>query len=164
MNKDLAFTFQKIDAATAREIATWQYPSPYDLYSYDLNDLDENVRWLLTPRFHYYTVWNETGELIGYRCFGEDARVPGGDYTANALDMGGGLRPDLTGKGLGRHFMKAAFAFARAQFSPTAFRATVMALNTRALRVCAAVGYRQVQRFKSVHTRRPFIILMREAN
>jgi [ribosomal protein S18]-alanine N-acetyltransferase len=164
MDTNLSFTFHKINAVTAREIATWQYPPPYDVYSYDPNELEENLQELLTPRFHYYTVWNTQGELIGYRCFGEDARVPGGDYNADALDMGGGLRPELTGKGLGARFMEAAFTFAREQFAPTAFRATVMAFNTRALRVCARVGYRQVQKFESAHTQQPFIVLMREAN
>ena len=99
------FTFRSIDITSARQIATWQYPPPYDLYSYDPADVEENAREMLTPHYHYYTVWDERGELIGYRCFGADAQVPGGDYSAAALDMGGGLRPDLTGQGLGRRIL-----------------------------------------------------------
>ncbi|NUM43871.1 MAG: GNAT family N-acetyltransferase [Anaerolineales bacterium] len=164
LDSNLPFTFHKMNAVIAREIASWQYPPPYDVYSYAPNQLEENVEWLLTPHFHYYTVWNKQGELVGYRCFGEDARVPGGDYSADALDMGGGLRPDLTGMGLGARFMEAAFAFAKEQFAPTAFRATVMAFNKRALSVCTRVGYRQVQQFESTYTQQPFIVLIREAN
>ncbi len=163
MKMATSFTFHKMDARSAREIATWQYDPPYDRYSFDPARLEENVAELLTPDYHYYTVWNEQGELIGYRCFGEDARVPGGDYSADALDMGGGLRPNLTGQGLGASFMEAAFAFATEHFEPAAFRTTVAAFNERALRVCVKVGYREVQRFISKSTGQPFVILMREA-
>jgi [ribosomal protein S18]-alanine N-acetyltransferase len=158
------FTFRSMDITSARQIATWQYPPPYDLYSYDPADVEENAQEMLTPHYHYYTVWDEQGELIGYRCFGADAQVPGGDYSAAALDMGGGLRPDLTGQGVGAAFMTAAITFAQQQFAPVAFRATVAAFNRRALRVCAKVGYRPVQLFESLYTRRPFIILLRDNN
>lgn len=156
------YTFRPMDAAAAHQIATWRYPAPYELYSHDPDEIDETVRWLLTPDYHYYSVWDEGGDLIGFRCFGEDAQVPGGDYSADALDMGGGLRPDLTGRGLGASVMEAAFEFARRRFTPAAFRATVAAFNARALRVCERVGYRQVHRFEHPATGQPFIVLLRE--
>jgi ribosomal-protein-alanine N-acetyltransferase len=129
-------TFCKIDAATARQISGWRYPPPYDIYNCHPADMDAHVRLLLTPAYHYYTVRAENGQLIAFRCFGPDAQVPGGDYSAPALDMGGGLKPELTGQGLGAVVMQAAFAFARRQFAPPAFRTTVAAFNLRALRVC----------------------------
>jgi len=160
--EQFCFKLRKLTRETARTIATWQYEPPYDVYSFNPDQVEETVKWILIPRYHYYSVWDEGNELVGFRCFGEDARVPGGDYSADALDMGGGLRPDLTGKGLGTPFMKAAFGFASEIFKPKAFRATVMAFNQRALRVCARVGYRQVQEFTSPHSGRLFIIMMRE--
>jgi ribosomal-protein-alanine N-acetyltransferase len=48
----------------------------------------------------------ETDELIGFRSFGDDGQVPGGPYESttppggSVRDTGGGLRPDLTGRGL----------------------------------------------------------------
>jgi [ribosomal protein S18]-alanine N-acetyltransferase len=158
------FTFRQIDIAAARRIAAWEYPPPYDLYSYNPAEAEENVQGLLTPDYHYYTVWDERGELIGYRCFGEDAQVFGGDYSAEALDMGGGLRPDLTGQGSGAAFMTAAITFAQQQFAPAAFRATVAAFNQRALRVCIKVGYRPIQQFENPHTGRPFVVLLHDNN
>lgn len=158
------FTFRKMDTASAREIASWQYQVPYDIYNCNPNEVEEIVQWFVNPQSQYYTVWNEAGELIGYRCFGEDARVPGGDYSAEALDMGGGLRPERTGQGLGVHFMKAAFEFARRQFHPVAFRATVATFNLRALRVCERVGYRPIQTFENTQTHQQFTVLIRGAN
>ncbi len=116
---------------------------------------------MLRPDYHYYSVWNEADELIAFRCFGSDARVPGGDYRQEALDMGGGLRPDLTGQGLGAGVITAAFTFAQQKFAPKAFRATVAAFNQRALKVCQKVGYMETQWFVQPKTGREFIILLR---
>lgn len=157
-----AFTFHKMDETNARQIATWQYNPPYDFYNLAASDLEKHVQAFLTPRYHYYTVWNEAGDFIAFRCFGEDAQVPGGDYSQEALDMGGGLRPDLTGKGLGVSVIKAALEFARQNFAPQAFRTTVAAFNKRALRVCEKADYRPVQTFQSIRSGRAFVVLMRE--
>lgn len=164
MEKIGAFTFRKMDEAGAREIVGWRYAAPYDLYNCNPDEIEDTVHWFVNPQSHYYSVWNESGEFIGYRCFEEDARVPGGDYRADALDMGGGLRPTLTGRGLGASFLEAAFEFARQQFRPIAFRATVAAFNQRALLVCERVGYRRIQSFYKTATRQRFIVLMREAD
>ena len=156
-----SFTFRKMDTASVREIANWRYEAPYDIYNASPDEIEEHIEVFMDPQYRYYTVWNEADELIAFRCFGEDAQVPGGDYSTPALDMGGGLRPDLTGKGLGARVMEAAFAFAQLSFAPKAFRATVAAFNTRALRVCEKVGYRPVQTFWRPQAGREYVVLMR---
>lgn len=98
------FTFRKIDEVAALQMVSWQYDAPYDTYSCAPGELEASVQWVLKPQYQYYTVWDENQELIGFRCFGEDAQVNGGDYSSDALDMGGGLRPDWAGKGLGASF------------------------------------------------------------
>jgi RimJ/RimL family protein N-acetyltransferase len=158
-----AFTFRKMDEQSAREIVTWRYDAPYDLYNCDPKDTEETVQTFLDPQHRYYSLWDQAGVLVGYCCFGEDGRVPGGDYEGEALDIGGGLRPDLTGQGLGPGFMEAALEFARRHFPPVASRATVATFNRRALRVCEKAGFRQIQTFESTHSSKPFIILVREA-
>ena len=99
------------------------------------------------------------GAFAGFRSFGPDGRVPGGTYDEDALDTGGGLRPELTGRGLGRQAIEAGLAFGRARFAPPAFRVTVAAFNARALRVVAAVGFRPASRFTAADGR-PFEILV----
>ena len=89
--------------------------------------------------------------------------MPGGNYELDALDMGGGLRPDLTGEGLGASFIEAAIEFARRQYSSEVYRATVAKFNQRALRVCEKVGYKQTQTFTSTHTGMKFVVLIRES-
>jgi RimJ/RimL family protein N-acetyltransferase len=53
--------------------------------------------------------------------------------------------------------------FARAEFSPRAFRATVAEFNLRAQRACEKVGYMLAQRFVATHSGVPFVILIRNA-
>jgi ribosomal-protein-alanine N-acetyltransferase len=60
-------------------------------------------------------------------------RVPGGDYAGEALDVGGGVRPGLTGRGRGLSLLEAALGFASERFHPPVFRATVAEWNARAL-------------------------------
>jgi ribosomal-protein-alanine N-acetyltransferase len=163
MDRIGAFTIRQMAESDAREIAGWRYDHPYDVYNCAHDEFEETVRCFLLPQNRYHSVWDEAGQLVGFLCFGEDGRVPGGDYRAPALDIGGGLRPDLTGHGLGSSFMQAALALARRHFAPAAFRVTVASFNKRALRVCENVGYRQVQAFDSTHNGKPFIVLMRDA-
>ena len=84
--------------------------------------------------------------------FGADARVPGGDYSDAALDIGLGIKPELTGRGLGGAFVEAVVAFARATFELGPRRVTIAAGNARALRVWSGRGFNEIQRFTSPET------------
>jgi len=159
-----SFRFKPMTEPCARAVLNWRYEPPYDFYNQNTTQPDALIQnSYLNPLYHYYSVFDERDTLIAFRCFGEDARVPGGDYSADALDMGGGLRPDLTGHGLGPQVMRAAMDFARAEFSPRAFRATVAEFNLRAQRACEKVGYVRVQRFIATHSGVPFVIFIRDA-
>ena len=158
------FKFRIMNEPNARTALSWRYAPPYDFYNHDPAKLDELIfSSFLNPAYHYYSVFDERDILIAFRCFGEDAQVPGGDYSADALDMGGGLRPDLTGRGLGPQILRAAMDFARAEYSPRAFRATIAEFNLRAQRACERVGYVFAQRFVAAHNGIPFVILIRSA-
>ena len=102
--------FRQMDDADAREISGWRYEPPYDFYdpTADPADLAE----LLDPerrRDTYFSVVAEENRLVGFFQFeGKDETV----------DVGLGLRPDLTGRGLGAEFVLSGLAFARGRFSP----------------------------------------------
>ena len=129
-----------------------------------------SVPSLLEPRFLYHSVYDERGELAGYFCFGEDARVTAGRHLGvyekeQALDVGLGMKPDLTGQGLGTEFVLAGLRFAKENLSPPAFRLTVAASNLRAIRVYERTGFEAVEAF-GARTRdggREWLLMRREA-
>lgn len=159
-----SFWFEPMTEARARIALTWRYEPPYDFYNRNPAQIEGLVhKSFLNPDYHYFAVLGECGSLIAFQCFGEDARVPGGDYRADTLDMGGGLRPDLTGRGLGPQILRAAMDFATAKFSPRAFRTTIAGFNLRAQRACEKVSFVLARRFVAQHNGAPFVIMIRDA-
>jgi RimJ/RimL family protein N-acetyltransferase len=140
----------------AEDIATWRYEPPYAVY--DMVDVEPQE--LLDPEAGYFAVMAHD-RLIGFRTFGPDGRVPGWEYDDSALDTGGGLRPELTGQGLGRAAIAAGLAFGAARFAPPAFRVTVASFNARALRTVEWLDFERVGSFKATHDARDFEVLVR---
>lgn len=142
----MRFRIRPIAQGDALQIANWRYPFPYSLYDLSTNDIPA----LLNPEFRYHVVLDEGESLVGYCCFGEDARVAGCDYgpgEPDVLDVGLGLRPDLTGKGLGRSFITAVLEYAEENFSSSRFRVTVADFNRRSVRAFENVGFRVIRPF-----------------
>lgn len=140
----------------ALDICTWRYPAPYDCY--DMTDADPDD--LLQPELSFFALVRN-GALIGFRSFGSDGRVPGWAYDEAALDTGGGLRPELTGRGLGKQAVATGLAFGRARWAPAAFRITVAAFNVRALRTASALGFKPFSSFSAATDGRTFDVLVR---
>jgi [ribosomal protein S18]-alanine N-acetyltransferase len=145
-----------MDERWAREIAAWRYPPPYDVYDSGAGA----VAGMLDPSNRYHAVLDGRGELVGFWCFGPDARVPGDPYPEDALDVGGGLRPDLTGRGAGAAFLAAALELAQRELAPAAMRATVAAFNRRSLRACERAGLEPLRSFEG-RGGREFVVLLR---
>jgi RimJ/RimL family protein N-acetyltransferase len=140
----------------ARDILGWRYPPPYDCY----NVAGAEPGYYLEPANGFFAVLRDGG-LIGFRSFGPDGRVPGGAYDDSALDTGGGLRPELTGRGLGRQAITAGLEFGQQRFAVAAFRVTVASFNARALHVVTALGFRPASTFAATTDGRLFEILVR---
>ncbi len=155
------FYFRPMDPAAAAHISRWQYPEPYAMYSLPDGDADSHIQYMCDPANTFYAVRTANDDLIAFRSFGIDGQVPGGEYHADALDTGGGLRPDLTGQGLGLPVLLAGLAFGRQTYAPSAFRVTVAAFNQRALTVVGRAGFVAVQQFIYATTRQAFIVLVR---
>ncbi len=144
----MKFSLVPMDEGAARAICSWRYPEPYSIY--DGNS--RNLRYILDPQSFYYAVVDENGDLTGFFCFGVDAQVPGelDDAERNdpdVLDVGLGMRPDLTGRGYGLDFVRAGLAFARETFAPARFRLAVFTFNRRAIRVYEKAGFRAIRTF-----------------
>jgi [ribosomal protein S18]-alanine N-acetyltransferase len=162
MRETLRFT--PMDEANARRFVRWQYQPPYDLYNMAETPeaVEAAVSYFLDPAIHCTAITDEAGDLLAFCTFGRDGQVAGGDYSAEALDIGMGIRPDLTGQGLGGRFAQAVLDFARYTFHPPAFRVTIAGFNRRAQRVWQKAGFRPVETFEALHNGRSFTIFVRE--
>ncbi|AMR05044.1 MULTISPECIES: GNAT family N-acetyltransferase [Bacillus] len=128
----------------AMEINTWAYEEPYNLYSF--SGEKEVMEELLDGM--YYGCCDGQGEFIGYFCFGANAQVPGGRDAnlyggEDVIDIGLGMKPALTGKGMGKEFFQAGIAFATKEFNAKMFRLSVATFNTRAITLYKNIGFRQ---------------------
>ncbi len=145
-----------MNAQYAVAITAWRYPPPYDLY--DMTGADRD--FLADPASGFFALL-DGDELIGFRSLGADGQVPGWDYDKSALDTGGGLRPDLTGIGLGRQAIQTGLDFGRSRFSPLGFRVTIATFNQRAQRVVKALGFQKAGRFQGPADGRSYEVLVR---
>jgi ribosomal-protein-alanine N-acetyltransferase len=149
----------------ARAVAAWEYEPPHHVYNVPPAYREESVQDFVDPRFGYHAARRD-GELVGFCCFGPDARVPGGDYRRDdLLDVGLGLRPDLTDQGLGLPFVHSVFAFADETRAPPGYRLTVAAFNQRAIRVYERAGFRVDHTFERPDEEgvmRPWVQMVRE--
>lgn len=100
---------------------------------YVSNDPLDPHRW----HDHYYAVTDKQGDLIGFFCF---------ELKNEVVVIGLGLRPDLTGRGLGKAFFASGLEFARQKYCPAAFMLTVGTFNQRA-KVYRKAGFEDVQVF-----------------
>jgi len=106
-------------------VDAWSYEPPYDFY----NGEDEPV---VNPERFY--VVRDGDEIIGFYYFHEHERT---------VEIGLGLRPDLTGKGLGLQFILDGVSFAHGRFPGRRVTLNVAAFNARAIMVYERAGFRR---------------------
>ncbi|MFP7169940.1 GNAT family protein [Terribacillus sp. 7520-G] len=139
----MGYEIKSLTADDAYTILHWRYAPPYDLYN--LTYTEGAVMMLMVG--DYYGVY-ENGSLLGYFCFGEDARVPGGDYSdPSYLDIGIGMAPEMTGQGRGGKFFAEIQRWIEANTQKNRFRLTVALFNERAIRLYEKSGFRETGRF-----------------
>ena len=121
----------------AQQIAEWRYDFPYEWY--DTASDPSRIELFANParREGLRAVVDDAGDLIGFWNF-----VPEGDE----VRVGLGIRPDLTGQGLGAQFIDAGLRYATEEWEPKRFRLWVAWWNERALRAYRRAGFEEVNR------------------
>ncbi len=147
-------------AAHATNIGGWRYAAPYAVYDSDAHTAD----LMLDPANNYHAVVDASGSLVAFCCFGREAQVPGGDYSDDALDIGVGMHPLLTGQGRGRDLIGAVAEHAELVLGARRLRATIAAWNQRSIQAATAAGFRRAGTFRQAAGAggRTFTVLLRE--
>jgi [ribosomal protein S18]-alanine N-acetyltransferase len=106
------------------ETARWRYEPPYDFYNGDLEPV-------LNPERHFHA-YDEHDRVAGFFYY---------EFADGVLTYGLGLRPDLTGKGVGLDFVRAGLEYGRERFRPARIVLAVAAFNERAIKVYERAGF-----------------------
>jgi len=154
-----------INPITPAEIATfvrWRYEPPVDMYNMLPDEesgdaYDEIMAYFLEPELNCCAILHEN-EFVGFCTFGLDGRVIGGDYSQPALDIGMGMKPELTGQKHGDSFIAAIIQYANQTFNPSHLRVTIAATNQRAQRVWKKAGFVQQEQFICPRNGKSFFI------
>jgi ribosomal-protein-alanine N-acetyltransferase len=135
------FAIRPMTAADAHAVAAWRYPGEYSFYDADADP--DDLAELLDP-----TEW-------GRRYFAADERprhqLAGFlvvKLTGRVAEIGLGLRPDLTGHGLGESFVRTCLWFASVERGAESYTLAVAAFNRRAITVYERAGFQEVERFE----------------
>ena len=116
-------TIKKMEQSEALEIADrWKYDGEYAFY--DMTADPEDYEEIVTPEKRgnrYFSVF-DGDELTGFFC----AEQEGAD-----VEIGLGLRPDLTGRGRGGAFLEEILRFVRENYSFEKIELDVASFNQR---------------------------------
>lgn len=155
------FGFHEMDLESATAIAAWTYPEPYDLYNTSPERRGEVAANMVSPALGYERILDGAADLFGFWCGGTDARVRGGTYGPETLDVGLGMRPERVGQGHGRALAAAVLERARRSRAPLSVGVTIAAFNGRALRVWRDLGFAETNTFRRSADGREFVQLSR---
>ena len=103
----------------------WRYDPPYDFYNGEDDPVQNPERCFLVQ---------DGDEVVGFYYF---------DTREDTVEIGLGLRPDLTGQGLGLEFFLDGVAFAHGRFPGRRVKLNVAAFNERAITVYERAGFRR---------------------
>ena len=134
------YIFRKMTQEQAEDIASnWHYNDEYSFYDIDADE--EDLVEFLDPkkRGDSMFVVMSSIDIIGYFYFN---RVYKG-----IIDIGLGLKPNLTGKGRGVEFLRAGLDFAEFTYNPDQITLSVAIFNQRAINVYKKVGFEEVETF-----------------
>ena len=146
----------------ARDILSWRYSFPYQFYDPpQSNSQDLLIAQFLDPALNFHAVVQENLGFIGFCSFGLDGRVPGGNYSEPALDIGLGMKPELTGQGRGTAFFRSIMLHCES-FVPAKRRLTVATFNERAIRLYRRFDFVEVERFRESLSDVEYAIMVRE--
>lgn len=136
----MGYRFEIMTQEQAEEIAfNWHYDAEYSFY--DMEADKEDLVEFLDPnkRGDSNFVVTKDNDIIGFFSFNQ--------VDINTIDIGLGMRPNLTGNGSGLEFLKAGIEFAESKYTPQKIILSVSTFNQRAIKVYRKIGFEEVDTF-----------------
>lgn len=134
--------FVSMNKKYAYEIAyNWKYTGIYSFYDMtadeeDLEDFLKEENW----NEHYFAVLNEERKLIGFYSF---------NFEDEIMWLGFGLKPELTGLGVGDEFVISGINFGVEKFNyrKNYVMLAVALFNRRAIKLYENIGFQPVEKY-----------------
>ncbi len=131
---------EQLTQENAETIAdTWKYPGIYAFY--DMTADPEDYKEIITPELrgdHYFQVVDD-GELFGFFSLEEDE---------DGVELGLGIKPELTGCGRGEAFVRLILDFIVEGSGQGPVRLAVAEFNERAITVYRRLGFVETRRYE----------------
>ncbi|PGZ10957.1 GNAT family N-acetyltransferase [Bacillus cereus] len=134
------YTYTVMTQEEAEEIAyNWHYEGEYSFY--DIEADQEDLAEFLDDESRGDDTFavKENGTLTGFFSFCK--------INNRTIDIGLGMRPNITGNGLGLQFVKAGLDFSKENYNCDYITLSVAAFNKRAIKVYKKVGFEAVGTF-----------------
>lgn len=136
----MSFDIQKLSQNNAEVIANeWKYTGIYEFYN--MTSDPEDYEEIITPNLrenNYFQVI-EDNKLFGFFVIEKDSD------NDDIVDMGLGIKPELTGSGLGQNFLLEILNYIYKNHSAKIVRLGVATFNDRAKKVYEKAGFRQTK-------------------
>lgn len=133
----MLYQFNKMTQKEAEQIAfTWRYDAPYHFYNM-VEDEEDLVSFLDgRARGEFVFAVKDEEELIAFLMIEREAKT---------VDIGLGMRPDLTGQGMGAFFLNEAMDFINHTYEAKQITLSVATFNQRAIKLYTRMGFRKRQ-------------------
>lgn len=154
----MTYYIDKMNVEFANEVLRWKYEQPYDFY--DNEPSQESLVEMLNET--YYVVLDNKSELIGFICTGGSAQVENDTYAYSEgfIDIGIGMKPELTGRGHGTPFFTFVLNYINKMFGKSPYRLTVAEFNQRAIRLYEKLGFIKEDTFVKGESK--FIVMIKK--
>lgn len=134
------YSFQLITQEQAEEIAfNWHYDGKYAFYNMEADEEDLTEFLDRDKRADSVYAVTENNRLIGFFSIHQEEN--------DTIDIGLGLRPDLTGQGLGYTFLATGITYIKERFSPAFITLAVAVFNDRAIKLYKKAGFKEAATF-----------------
>ncbi|MFB1050384.1 GNAT family N-acetyltransferase [Paraliobacillus sp. JSM ZJ581] len=133
------YQFNKLSQEQAEHIAfNWKYERAYSFYNMTADE--EDLTEFLNPlqRGDKYFIVTKGNEEVGFFCF---------ENEGESIDIGLGLKPELTGRGIGLEFLKVGLDYAMSKYNPIEITLSVATFNERAIKVYKKAGFESTENF-----------------
>ncbi len=138
MDKELSFV-GNMTLDFAKQIAEWVYTDEYAVYNMPsfTEMVNKNYSLVNPERAKDFLCFALNNELVGY--------VKINKKPNNIIFLGIGLKPNLTGKGLGKKVLTAGIEQALFSYPNVKLMLEVRSWNARAIKCYTAVGFKEVE-------------------